>query len=87
MTNYRYEIKVYNEKPFYSNAVVFATNEEADRAGASKLWNWTMAEDYRVVETDDPVNYAWEDGVGVVSIETHMENIKKALDELASMEW
>ncbi len=44
------------------NALRFATKEEAE-ANVSDLWaRWTLVRETRVVESDDPVNYAWVDG-------------------------
>jgi len=60
--NYRYTIKVYNDPKFYENAVVFATHAEAEQAGISKFTAWTLAEDYKIEETEDAANYTLEDG-------------------------
>jgi len=61
MPSYRYEVLVQGK--WYDNQVFFATHAEADRAGNSKFFNWTMCEEYRVVESDQPVNYRY-DGEG-----------------------
>lgn len=66
--SFQYVIKVYGEEPYYPNGVRFATEGEAKKAGANKLWNWTMAEDFKVVQSEDPVNYRWVDGVGLERI-------------------
>jgi len=58
--SYRYEIKVGGK--FYPNNVRFATEGEASQAGYSKLYNWTLAEDYRVVPDEQPANYALTHG-------------------------
>lgn len=44
------------------NAVRFATKDEAECNARAKFMVWTMPKDYRVVESDDPVNYRWVDG-------------------------
>jgi hypothetical protein len=67
--SWKYEIKVCGDPKFYQNSVVLATKEEAEKAGRNKHWNWTQAEEYRVVEVDEPVNYKWVDGEGIVSVE------------------
>jgi hypothetical protein len=68
MTSYRYEVQVAGR--WYPNSVYFATREEADAAAASKLWNWTQAEDTRVVESDEPANYRWDADRGAIHIAT-----------------
>jgi hypothetical protein len=44
------------------NALVFATKAEAWENARDLFSRWTVPTDYRVVEVDDPVNYAWVDG-------------------------
>ncbi len=61
-------IKVFGETPYYTNGQTFATKDEADKSARNRYGNWTMAEDWKSVESDEPVNYKWEDGVGDVSI-------------------
>lgn len=66
--SYKTQIKVYDDPEFYDNAVRFASADEAEAYGKNKLWNWTMAEKYRVVESSDPVNYRWDETKGTVRI-------------------
>ena len=61
-------IKVYGEEPYYTNGQTFATEEEAHKSAVNRMFNWTLAEDVKVVESDEPVNYKWVDGQGDVSI-------------------
>jgi len=60
--SYKVQFKTLGDPKFYDNAVRFATAEEAEAEGADRYARWTMAEAYRVVESDDPVNYKREDG-------------------------
>jgi len=62
MSSFKAQFKTYGDPIFYDNAVRFATAEEAEAAGKDKYSKWTMAEEYRVVESEDPVNYKWENG-------------------------
>jgi hypothetical protein len=41
---------------------VFATKEEAEISAHSLFMRWTLADDHRAVESDDPVNYVIVDG-------------------------
>lgn len=43
------------------NAVRLATREEADAYVRDLYCRWTAVRSYRVVESNDPVNYAWID--------------------------
>jgi hypothetical protein len=42
--------------------VVFATKEEAAENARNLFNSWTTADDYRAVETDEPVNYQMVNG-------------------------
>jgi hypothetical protein len=44
------------------NGLRFATKEEAEANVANLFMRWTSVRETRVVESDDPVNYAWTDG-------------------------
>jgi hypothetical protein len=44
------------------NALRFSTKEEAEANARDLMMRWTLVRDIRVVESDDPVNYAWRDG-------------------------
>lgn len=50
------------------NAQRFATYEEAEKSAASRFAVWTMPTGYTVHESDDPVNYKWDDKLGDVPI-------------------
>jgi hypothetical protein len=69
---YKYELRVTGEgDKWHQNAVVFPTREEAEKAGLAKFSAWTMAEDYRVVESGEEPNYNWDEESG--SIKAHRE--------------
>jgi hypothetical protein len=44
------------------NALRFATREEAEANVQNLMMRWFAVRDTRVVESDDPVNYRWEEG-------------------------
>jgi hypothetical protein len=67
--SWRGEVSADNTGKFYANSLRFATREEAEANVASLAMRWTLVRDTRVVESDDPVNYAWIDG-RLVSVET-----------------
>jgi hypothetical protein len=58
--SWRPEVRVGNH--WEKNSVVFATKEEAAENARNLFNNWTTADDYRAVETDEPVNYQMVDG-------------------------
>lgn len=47
---------------WYGNALRFATKEEAEANVADLYRRWLLVRETRVVESDEPVNYAWKDG-------------------------
>lgn len=53
---------------WFGNALRFATKEEAEKNVANLALRWTSVVDTRVVECDEPVNYAWTDR-GLVAVE------------------
>lgn len=44
------------------NGLVFATREEAERSAQELMGRWLAVEDARAVESDHPVNYAYQSG-------------------------
>lgn len=44
------------------NALVFATEAEAEANARCLAGRWTLVEDYRAVPSDEPVNYALVNG-------------------------
>ena len=48
---------------FNENALAFATREEAELSAKDLMARWLLVTDWRVVESDQPVNYTIKDGV------------------------
>jgi hypothetical protein len=65
--SYKYEVQVARDPAWYDNMVAFATREEAQAAGQRKFDSWTLTVAFRVVESDQPVNYRWDPELGLVS--------------------
>ena len=57
-----YRPMVYVHREWAGNGLRFATLEEAEQSAAALAARWFLVEDYRVDESDDPVNYAIVDG-------------------------
>jgi hypothetical protein len=51
------------------NAQAFATKEEALASANSRFMRWTMPSDCGADESDEPVNYRWDDQRGDVPLE------------------
>lgn len=66
--SFKAEINVHDDPKYYQNAVALATREEAESFARNKVLTWTLAESYRVVGSDEPVNYQWSSTAGVVLI-------------------
>ena len=69
MSNWKPTIKVFGEAAYHENGQTFATKHEAEMSALTRFHNWTMAQDYGTVETDEPVNYKWVESVGDVRLE------------------
>lgn len=55
--SFKPEISTDGGKSFSQNAQVFATREEAETMAKDIFNRWLSATNYRVVESDEPVNY------------------------------
>ena len=44
-----------------TNALRFATEDEAKRYGQNLFMRWTLVREFRAVECDDPVNYTCDE--------------------------
>lgn len=51
-----------NDPKFYGNALAFATYKEALENAQDLERRWMLVVEVRVVESDEPVNYAWVNG-------------------------
>jgi hypothetical protein len=65
--SFKPEVSTGNDPKFYGNALRFATKEEAEASAFDLAMRWLAVREWRVVESDDPVNYAIVDGT-LVSI-------------------
>lgn len=57
------EVQTGNDEKFYGNSLRFATKEEAEISAKDLMARWLLVVAWRVVETDDPVNYRIKDNV------------------------
>jgi hypothetical protein len=62
------EFQVVNDGAWYDNALRFETQLEATLFAADKMIHWTATTDSRVVESEDPANYAWSNATGLVPL-------------------
>lgn len=51
------ELQVSGENGWHTNALRFATKEEAEASAKELYGRWTMATAWRAAECEDPVNY------------------------------
>jgi hypothetical protein len=59
--SYKVEFRIYGEREWASNALRFATAEEAGHYWADLFRRWFALEGWRIAECDEPVNYALRD--------------------------
>jgi hypothetical protein len=67
--SYAPEVVADSTGKFYGNALRFATREEAEANVRDLYSRWSLVTDTRVVESDDPVNYRWDNAQGLIRIE------------------
>jgi hypothetical protein len=53
-----------------SNALVFATRGEAEGYASNLFMRWTVPTDKRAVESQEEVNYSWDDEKGLTRLST-----------------
>jgi hypothetical protein len=63
------EVQTDDTGKWYGNALRFATKVEAEHNAYNLMMRWTAVRDIRSVESNGPVNYRWDDKVGLVDIE------------------
>lgn len=60
--SFKPEFQTGSDPKWYGNAQAFATEAEALESAKARFNVWTMATAYRAVESDEPVNYKWDNG-------------------------
>jgi hypothetical protein len=61
--SYKVEVNTVRFGPWDTNSLRFATENEAQLYGNDLFNRWTSVRDYRVVASEDPVNYRWQDNI------------------------
>lgn len=57
MKSFKPEVRTGNDPKFYANNLAFATREEAEQSARDLMARWLLVVEWRVVESDQPVNY------------------------------
>lgn len=60
--SFKPEVSTDGGKTFTSNALRFATHDEAKASASALMMRWLAVTDIRVSESDDPVNYRRDEG-------------------------
>ena len=55
--SFKPEVSTDGGRTFQQNALAFATREEAETSARDVMSRWMLVTDWRVVESDQPVNY------------------------------
>lgn len=61
--SFKPEVSINGGRTFHQNALAFATREEAETSARDLMYRWMLVTDWRVVESDQPVNYTLKGGV------------------------
>jgi len=56
------EVQTFGDPKYYDNALRFATKEEAEASARDLSRRWMLVENWRAVESDDPVNSILNEG-------------------------
>lgn len=57
MRSWKPEVRTGSDPKFYANNLAFATKDEAERSAKDLMARWLLVVEWRVVESDQPVNY------------------------------
>lgn len=55
--SFKPEVSLDGGRTFHQNAQAFATREEAETSARDLMSRWMLVTDWRVAESDQPVNY------------------------------
>lgn len=55
--SFKPEVRTGTDPKFYGNNLAFASREEAERSAKDLMSRWLLVVEWRVVESDQPVNY------------------------------
>lgn len=61
--SYKIEVIADGSGNWAGNDLRFETEGEADDYARDLAFRWTLVRDWRVVPTDAPVNYRWDNGL------------------------
>lgn len=61
--SFKPEVSTDGGRTSHQNALAFATREEAETSARDLMSRWMLVTDWRVVESDQPVNYTLKGGV------------------------
>lgn len=62
-----------------TNGQAFATYDEAYKSAEQRFQVWTMPTEFLVIESDEPVNYRWDEHLGNVNITEGVANLAKSV--------
>lgn len=62
MTSWKMEVVADNSGKYCDNALRFASQGEAEAYAQNLQSRWTLVTAWRVVQSDEPVNYAYKNG-------------------------
>jgi hypothetical protein len=62
MSSWKPEVIADSSGKWCSNALRFATEQEAYASARDLFYRWTLAVNFRAAQSDDPVNYRYVDG-------------------------
>lgn len=65
--SYKPEVQTGRDPAFYGNNLAFATREEAEHSAKDLMRRWFAVNEWRVVESDQPVNYHIDLSNGVMT--------------------
>lgn len=61
--SFKPEVRTGADPKWYGNALRFETRQEAEAQVADLAQRWRLVVDTRVVKSDDPANFRWDNGI------------------------
>ncbi len=74
--SFKPEVRTGRDPKFYGNNLAFATREEAERSARDLQNRWLLVVEWRVVKSDQPVNYRLDEAGELHAVQHNEGEVK-----------
>ena len=69
--SFKPQVRTGRDPEFYSNNLAFATHAEAAKSASDLMDRWFLVEEWRVIESDQPVNWRINEDGSLESVDIY----------------